>query len=125
MVGGTQGGFVSLFLSVKKLTDQKRKTVVFWGRGMAAKKCTATRKSREVQTMRTPNRTARKSAAITRAANKAGAIAGKTITTPGNAIDRTEFDRIKKQTMGRSAGNKGKGPAYPVPKPVKPRAVKK
>lgn len=53
--------------------------------------------------MSTPNRTARKSAAITDTGN----------------------NRIAKPTLGRSIGNKGKGPVYEVPKPVRPKTVKK
>lgn len=75
--------------------------------------------------MSTPNRTARKSAAITGTANKARTAAGKAVTRPGKSIAGTGSNRIAKPTLDRSVGNKGKGPVYEVPKPVKPRAVKK
>lgn len=75
--------------------------------------------------MSTPNRTARKTAAINSTANKARTSAGKAVTSPGKPIAGTGSNRIAKPTLGRSVGNKGKGPVYEVPKPVRPRAVKK
>ena len=75
--------------------------------------------------MSTPNRTTRKSAAITGAANKARTAAGKAVTRPDKPIAGTGANRIAKPTLGRSIGNKGKGPVYEVPKPVRPKPVKK
>ena len=75
--------------------------------------------------MSTPNRTVRKSAAITGAANKARTAAGKATTRPDKPIAGTGTGRVAKPTLGRNIGSKGKGPVYEVPKPVRPRTVKK
>ena len=96
--------------------------------------------------MSTPNRTVRKSAAITGAANKARTAAGKAVTRPDKPIAGTGANRIAKPTLGLQLGNKGgaprseskikqaaggsltatkQGPVYEVPKPVRPRPQKK
>lgn len=75
--------------------------------------------------MSTPNRTARKSTAITGTANKARTAAGKAVTRPDKPIAGTGNNRIAKPTLCRSIGNKGKGPVYVVPKPIRAKTVKK
>lgn len=75
--------------------------------------------------MSTPNRAARKSAAINTTANKARTSAGKATTRPGKPIAGTGTGRVAKPTLGRTIGNKGREPVYEVPKPVKPRTAKK
>lgn len=75
--------------------------------------------------MSTPNRTARKAAAITSTANKARTAAGKAITRPDKPIAYPRANRIAKPTLGLQLGNKGKGPVYEVPKPVRPNPKKK
>ena len=75
--------------------------------------------------MSTPNRTARKAAAITGTANKARTAAGKATTRPDKPIAYPHANRIAKPTLGHSIGSEGKGPVYEVPKPVRPKPVKK
>lgn len=75
--------------------------------------------------MSTPNRTARKSAAIDTMANKASSYAGKAVTQPGKPVRGTGSNRIAKPTLGSGIGGKDREPVYQVPKPVKPRTVKK
>ena len=75
--------------------------------------------------MSTPNRSARKAAAIDTTANKARTAAGKAVTKPGRSTAGTGTSRIAKPTRGLQLGGKGKGPVYEVPKPVKPKPVKK
>lgn len=61
--------------------------------------------------MSMPNRTARKAATITDTTSKSHKPAAGT----GPA----------KPILGRNIGNKDKGPVYEVPKPVRPKPVKK
>ena len=75
--------------------------------------------------MSVPNRTARKAAAIDTTANKARTAAGRATTKPGGPVAGTGPSRIAKPTLGRNTGNKGKGPVYEVPKPVRPNPKKK
>ncbi len=76
--------------------------------------------------MSTANRSARKAAAITDTANKARTAAGK-VTRPGIRPDRpvagTGAKRIARPSLGRSI--RGRGPVYEVPRPVRPKPVKK
>lgn len=72
--------------------------------------------------MSKPDRTVKKSAAISSAATKAPASAGKAVTGSGKSAAGTGVSRITKPTLGRSTG---KGPVYETPKPVQPRRVKK
>lgn len=75
--------------------------------------------------MSTPNRTMQRSAAIEKTTNKARTSAGKAVTRPDKPVAGTGANRIAKPTLGRNIGNKGKGHVYEVPKPVRPKPVKK
>lgn len=75
--------------------------------------------------MSVPNRTARKAAAIDTTANKARTAAGRATTKPGGPVAGTGPSRIAKPTLGARLGSKDREPVYEVPKPVRPKPVKK
>lgn len=75
--------------------------------------------------MSTPNRTARKAAAINTTAAKARTSAGRATTKAGSSLDGSVGNRPVEPVVGKTIGGKGKGPAYEVPKPIRPKAVKK
>ncbi len=75
--------------------------------------------------MSTPNRTARKAAAINTAAAKARTSAGRATTKAGSSAVGDLGRRPVKPVVGKVIGSKGKAPVYEVPKPIKPKPAKK
>ena len=75
--------------------------------------------------MSTPNRTAGKAAAINTTAAKARTSAGRATTKAGSSVVGDPGNRPAKPVVGKTIGGKGKDPVYEVPKPIKPKPMKK
>lgn len=75
--------------------------------------------------MSMPNRTARKAAAITDTTSKSRTSANKAVTGSDKPAAGAGSNRVAKPTLGRNIGNKDRGPVYEVPKPIRPKPVKK